>query len=90
MFCSTTTYNPMDMMKVPISSHIKQSQLLTFPLVGRDRIIGAANGTTSYKGVMYTASAQYIDGLLAPGSNGKLGTSVRFGSQLILASDSCI
>lgn len=41
-------------------------------LTGRDKIVAAANGTTSYDGVTYHTTASYIDGLLTPGSNGKL------------------
>ena len=37
---------------------------------GRDLILAAANGTTSYKGVTYTTTAEYITGLLQPGADG--------------------
>lgn len=45
---------------------------------GHDRIVAAANGTTSYHDTVYTTSVQYADGLLVPGSNGKNVSSMMY------------
>ncbi|KAF8308439.1 hypothetical protein DL93DRAFT_1885737 [Clavulina sp. PMI_390] len=38
--------------------------------IGRDELVTAAQGTTSYNGVKYTTTVEYVTGLLQPGSAG--------------------
>ncbi|KAF8309989.1 hypothetical protein DL93DRAFT_2084934 [Clavulina sp. PMI_390] len=38
--------------------------------IGRDDLVQAANGTTSFGGVTYTTTAEYVSGLLQAGSDG--------------------
>lgn len=45
-------------------------------LLGRDDLVKAANGTTSFHGVKYNTAVSYIDGLLTPGSEGTELTSL--------------
>lgn len=40
--------------------------------LGRDELVAAANGTTTYKDVTYTTTVEYVTGLLPPGSAGAL------------------
>lgn len=41
-------------------------------LIGRDRMVNSSiSGTTSFGGTSYTATAQYITGLMQPGASGE-------------------
>lgn len=52
-------------------NQLRELTCITFVL-GRDELVTAATGTTSYKGVTYKTTSTYVTGLLTPGAAGAL------------------